>query len=122
MAPHSLMSQKIDRPAPPPDIKVFIRNPSGKYLTQDDNGMFFTDDRAVAMVFDYQGDSVTQQLETIQRIHGMALTADPVPPEEIYEVCDRCKDLFMPFMTYFDGEQFLCRECRRRARPRSALL
>jgi hypothetical protein len=113
------MSRKSDKPNQPPDIKVFIRNAGGKYLAQDDNGLFFTEDRSAAMVFDYRGDSVTQQLETIQRVHGMALAADPVPPEEIYEVCDRCKDLFMPFMTFFDGKQFLCRECKRRALPRS---
>jgi formylmethanofuran dehydrogenase subunit E len=43
-----------------------------------------------------------------------------VPPEEIYETCDRCKELFMPFMTFFDGKQFLCADCRSRASRRSA--
>ena len=114
------MSRKTDKPNQPPDIKVFIRNASGKYLSQDDNGLFFTDSRTAAMVFDYRGDSVPDQLETIQRIHGIALTADPVPPAEIYETCDRCKDLFMPFMTFFDGKQFLCSECRRRTSTRTA--
>ncbi len=113
------MSRKSDRPNEPPDIKVFIRNASGKYLAQDDNGLFFTDDRSAALVFDYRGDSVPEQLEKILGIHGMALAADPVPPEEIYETCDRCNDLFMPYMTFFDGKQFLCVECRRRASPRS---
>jgi hypothetical protein len=114
------MPQKSNKPNRPPDIKVFIRSASGKYLAQDDNGLFFTEDRSAALVFDYRADSVPEQLETIQRVHGMALAADPVPPEEIYESCDRCKDLFMPYMTYFDGKQFLCAECRRRASPRSA--
>ena len=114
------MSRKSDRPNEPPDIKVFIRNAHGKYLAQDDNGLFFTEDRSAAMVFDYRGDSVPEQLETIQKVHGIALAADPVPLEEIYETCDRCKDLFMPFMTYFDGKQFLCPECKRRASTRSA--
>jgi len=114
------MPRKSDKPNEPPDIKVFIRNAHGKYLAQDDNGLFFTEDRSAAMVFNYRGDSVPEQLETIQEIHGIALAADPVPPEEIYETCDRCKDLFMPFMTFFDGKQFLCAECRRRASTRSA--
>jgi hypothetical protein len=114
------MSRKSDKPSQPPDIKVFIRNSSGKYLAQDDNGLFFTEDRLAALIFDYRGDSVPEQLETIQRVHGMALTADPVPPEEIYETCDRCKELFMPFMTFFDGKQFLCAECRKRASRRPA--
>ena len=114
------MPPKSDRPNEPPDIRVFIRNAHGKYLAQDDNGLFFTDDRSTAMVFNYRADGVPEQLETIQKIHGIALAADPVPPHEIYETCDRCKDLFMPFMTFFDGKQFLCAECRRRAPTRSS--
>ena len=96
-----------------PDIKVFIRNPQGKYLAQDANGLFFTNDRSAAIVLNYRADSVPEQLETIQQTQGVVLAADPVPPEEIYETCDRCKELFMPFMTFFDGKRFLCSDCRR---------
>jgi hypothetical protein len=114
------MPRTSDKPSEPPDIKVFIRNASGKYLAQDANGLFFTEDRSMAMVFNYRADGIPKQLETLQEAHGIALAADPVPPEEIYETCDRCKDLFMPFMTFFDGKQFLCADCRRRAATRSA--
>ena len=114
------MPRKGDRPNEPPDIKVFIRNAHGKYLAQDDNGLFLTEDRSAAMIFNYRSDRVPEQLEMIQQTQGIALAADPVPPEEIYETCDRCKELFMPFMTYFDGKLFLCAECRRRAPARSA--
>jgi hypothetical protein len=114
------MPRKSDKPNEPPDIKVFIRDARGKYLAQDANGLFFTEDRSVAIVYNYRADEVPEQLETIQRVHGIALAADPVPPEEIYETCDRCKDLFMPFMTFFDGKRFLCPECRRHASGRSA--
>ena len=114
------MSRKSDKPNEPPDIKVFIRDARGKYLAQDANGLFLTEDRSVAMIFNYRSDHVPEQLELILKTHGIALAADPVPAEEIYETCDRCKDLFMPFMTYFDGKQFLCADCRRRASPRSA--
>ena len=41
----------------------FIRNARGKYLARDANGLFFTDDRSTAMVFDYREDSVPEQLE-----------------------------------------------------------
>ena len=101
----------------PPDIKVFIRNPQGKYLAQDANGLFFTEDRNAAIILNYRSDRVLEQLETIQRAQGITLAADPVPPEEIYETCDRCKELFMPFMTYFDGKRFLCLDCRKLVRP-----
>ena len=104
----------------PPDIKVFVRDKRGKYLAQDGNGLFFSEDRSAAMVFNYQGDAVAEQLETLAGAHGIALAAEPVPPEEIYETCDRCKDLFMPSMTFFDGKQFICPDCRRRSSARSA--
>ncbi len=113
------MPGKGDRLIGSQDHKVFIRNSRGKYLAQDANGLFFTEDRSVALVFDYRADSVAEQLEVIGSTYGVDLAADPVPPEEIYETCDRCKDLFMPFMTFFDGQQFLCADCRRRASGRS---
>jgi hypothetical protein len=107
------MLQKSDKRNGPPDIKVFIRNDRGKYLAQDANGLFFTDDRAAAVVFNYRSDCVAEQLETIGKAHGIALAADPVPPEEIYERCDTCNDFFMPFMIFFDGTRYLCPDCRR---------
>lgn len=94
-----------------------IRNGQGQYLARDDYGLFFTNDRTVAMVFNYRGDNVAEQLATLQRTEGIALAVEPVPPEEIYERCDRCQDLFMPWMIVFDGKQFLCRDCRERKRP-----
>ncbi len=101
-----------------PDLKVVIRDAHGKYLAQDDNGLFFTENRSAALVLDYRFDNIAEQLEIIRQTHGLVLTADPVPLEEIYETCDRCKELFMPFMTFFDGKRFLCADCRRRATRR----
>ena len=109
------MPRRSNKPNELPDIKVFVRNARGKYLAQDANGLFFTEDRSAALVFNYRADSVPEQLEMIGTTHGILLAAEPVPPEEIYETCDRCKDLFMPFMTFFDGKRFLCPDCRRRA-------
>jgi hypothetical protein len=96
-----------------PDIRVMIRNAQGKYLAQDDHGLFFTQDRSVALVFSYLADDVAAQLSALEAAQGVALAAEPVPPEEIYERCDRCHDLFMPWMIYFDGGQFVCVECRK---------
>jgi hypothetical protein len=113
------MPGKSDKLSETPDHKVFIRNPRGKYLAQDANGLFFTEDRSAALIFDYRGDAVADQLELIGKTYSIHLVADPVPPEEIYETCDRCKELFMPFMTFFDGKQFLCAECRSRVKGRN---
>ncbi len=94
------------------DFRVFIRNSQGKFLAQDSSGLFFTDDRTQAATFNFQSDQVQEQLELILRTEGVMLVADPVPPEEVYETCDQCKELFMPFMTFFDGKRFLCPDCR----------
>ena len=108
------MPPKSHKPSEPPDIKVFIRNTRGQYLAQDANGLYFTETRSAALILNYRADGVPDQLEMIEKTHGIELAADPVPPQEIYETCDRCKDLFMPFMTFFDGKTFLCFDCRRR--------
>jgi hypothetical protein len=113
------MPPKSHKPSEPPDIKVFIRNTRGQYLAQDANGLFFTETRSAALILNYRTDRVPEQIDMIGKTHGISLTADPVPPEEVYERCDRCKDLFMPFMIFFDGKQFLCADCRRRALGRA---
>jgi hypothetical protein len=114
------MAHGRHKPGEAPDIRVVVRNAQGKYLAQDDYGVFFTDSRSSAMVFSYRSDCVADQLAMLQKAHGVVLAAEPVPPEEIYERCDRCQDLFMPFMTYFDGKQFLCADCRARGPRRPA--
>ena len=107
-------------PSDTPDIRVMIRNAQGNYLAQDDHGLFFTNNRSAAMVFYYRSDCVADQLEELQKTQGIALAAEPVPPEEIYERCDRCQDLFLPWMTYFNGKEFLCVDCRSRGSRRAA--
>lgn len=113
------MSGHNDKSKPPPEIKVFIRDAHGKYLAQDANGLFFSQDRTSALVLNYQGDDVPGQLEAIRKAHGIELTTDPVPLDEIYEACDKCREFFIPFMTYFDGKRFLCADCRRHGSAKS---
>lgn len=103
------------------DFRVVIRNAHGEYLTENDSGVFFTDDRSQATVFNFRSDQVQEQLDLILKTQGIPLVADPVPLEEIYETCDRCKELFMPSMTFFDGQQFLCPDCRRSRSPRPGI-
>jgi len=108
------MPPPANEPKGLPDVRVNIRNREGKYLAGHEDGLYFTEDRAVAIVLSYEADQVAEQLETIQRTQGVVLEPVPVPLEEIYETCDRCQELFMPVMTFFDGKQFLCAECGRR--------
>lgn len=109
------MSRQYNRVGPPPDIRVLIRDAAGLYLAGDPHQWFFTPDRAAAAVFSYDADHVREQLESIRKTHGLILRADPVPLEEIYESCDCCRELFIPFMVFFDGHRFLCPDCRKRA-------
>jgi len=103
-----------------PDIKVFIQNPEGKYLAGDAESWFFSEDRSRALVLNYKGDRVAEQIESIQRSQGITLKSVPVPLVEVYETCDRCQELFMPSMVHFDGRQFVCADCSSRGVRRQA--
>ena len=102
-----------------PDIKVFIQDADGKYLSGDSANWFFSEDSTRAIVLNYKADHVPEQLERLQETQRIVLKAVPVPLAEIYETCDRCQELFVPFMTFFDGKQFLCAECRSRTSRRA---
>ena len=109
--------------AVPVDFKVTLRNSQGHYLAQDDNGLYFCDERARAIVLNYYGDQVQTQLDALREEAQVALEPEPVPPEEIYERCDRCQDLFHPTMIRFDGARFLCPDCQKlAAKPRPPAL
>ena len=113
------MPRTSHKPNPSPDIKVFIRNGRGEYLAGDANNWFFTDDRSSALVLNYRADRVPEQLEALRKVQGIALAADPVALIEIYEACDRCKELFIPAMIFFDGSRFLCADCQPRRSKRA---
>ena len=100
------------------DIRVFIRDRAGRYLSRGTMDWFFTEDRSRAAVFFSLSDRVAEQIALIGKTQGISLAEDPVPLAEIYEVCDRCKELIMPFMMHFDGKHFFCPDCRRLSRPR----
>jgi hypothetical protein len=92
---------------------VFVRDKMGHYLAGGQGTWYFTDDRSKAVVFDYLADHVAEQMKVIYKTNGLALGEEPVPLEEIYETCDQCRELVMPFMTFFDGKRFLCADCRK---------
>lgn len=107
------MAEVKQSSAVPADFKVTLRNPKGHYLAQDDNGLYFCDERARAIVLNYYGDQVQAQLDLLAEEAKVTLEPEPVPPEEIYEKCDRCQDLFHPTMIRFDGSRFLCPDCHK---------
>ena len=97
------------------DFKVVIRGPDGKYISGSTRDWGFAEERCRAIVFDYRAHRVEEQLDMIRQVYGLALEAVPLDPEEIYETCDRCKQLATPFRVYFDGRLFLCQACREAA-------
>jgi hypothetical protein len=100
------------------DIRVYIRDRGGRYLSRGSTDWVFTEDRSRAAVFYYLSDRVAEQIEMIRKTQGSVLGEEPVPLDEIYEVCDRCKELVVPFLIHFDGTRFLCSDCRSRVRSR----
>jgi hypothetical protein len=93
-------------------VKVLIVNDDGQYLTGTYAAWEFTDDRNKARVFDYLEDQVTEKIELVRKVHGRVWIAVKLDPREVYEFCDRCGGRMRAFRTYFDGQQFLCRDCR----------
>jgi hypothetical protein len=93
-------------------LKVRIRNAAGQYLAGDPANFSFSWDISRAVVFDYHGHRVAEQLELIRMNHGVALEAVPVDPREVYETCDRCACLMTSFTAFFDGRKFFCPDCR----------
>jgi recombinational DNA repair protein (RecF pathway) len=101
------------------DIRVFIRDHAGRYLSR--RGLTdwqFVQDRNAAVIFFYLTDRVAEQIERLRIMEGITLYEEPVPLAEIYEICDRCKEFIPPFLIHFDGRRFLCSECLSKVRHR----
>ena len=96
----------------PQDIKVVLRNPEGRYIAGSAINWDFVEDRRRAMIFDYVSHRVEEQLAVLRNSQGIVLEPEVVLPNEVYEACDRCNRLVMPFKTFFDGEKFLCPDCK----------
>ena len=93
-------------------VKVLIVNDDGQYLAGSAIHWEFTDDRSKARVFDYLGDQVADRIELVRKAHGRVWIAVKLDPREVYEFCDRCGSRVHAFRIFFDGQQFLCDNCR----------
>jgi hypothetical protein len=93
-------------------VKVLIVNDDGQYLSGTATHWEFTEDRRQARVFDYMGDRVAETIELIRKAHGRVWIAVKLDPREVYEFCDGCGRRMRAFRTYFDGQRFLCEDCR----------
>jgi len=93
-------------------IKVLIVNDDGQYLAGSAMHWEFTDDRSRARVFDYWEDQVAEKIELVRKAPGRVWIAVKLDPREVYEFCDRCGRRMRALRTFFDGQQFLCGDCR----------
>jgi len=97
------------------DIKVLIRNAEGKYLAGTVHSGQLTENRAEAAVFDYLRDQVPEQIQALTRTSGLAWKAVGADPHEAWEICDLCGRRVMSIKAFFDGDKFLCADCRGQA-------
>jgi hypothetical protein len=58
--------------------KVLIRTANGWYFSRDKASSVFTKVRANAKVFDYRAEHIAERLDRIPKVHGIALTLEPV--------------------------------------------
>ena len=93
-------------------VKVLIVNDDGQYLTGTHTAWEFTDDRKRARIFDYLEDQVADKIELVRKAHGRVWIAVKLDPREVYEFCDRCGRRMRAYKAFFDGQQFLCADCR----------
>ena len=93
-------------------VKVLIVNDDGQYLAGTAFEWEFTDDRGKARVFDYDADRVAERIELVRKAEGRVWIAVRVDPREVYEFCDRCGRRMRAFRAFFDGQRFLCGDCR----------
>ena len=95
-------------------IRVVLRSPDGTYLAGGPEAWRYTSERDEAHVFDYERDHIAEQLGKLEREHGLALSVVPVDPRERYEVCDSCGLRVMAMRAFFDGQNYLCPDCRKK--------
>ena len=98
-------------------IHVVLRDGCGRYLAGQRNMWVFTEDFSQARVFDFIRDRIAEQIEALHREHGLALSIIAVDPLERYEICDLCGHRTMPYSIFFDGQKYLCPECRLNPKP-----
>jgi hypothetical protein len=98
-------------------IHVVLRDGCGRYLAGQKNDWSFTDDFSQARIFDFIRDRIEEQVDSLTRDHGLALSIVAVDPLERYEICDICGTRAMPYSTFFDGHRYLCPDCHKAHAP-----
>jgi hypothetical protein len=100
--------------AGPEQRKVVVRTPDGTYLSRGENGLRFVNDIYGAVLFEPKEDQMEELLLALQSLTGLVFEVVPLVVEEVFEPCDQCSRSFIPLQMFFDGQSFLCPECRKR--------
>jgi hypothetical protein len=87
-----------------------VRQSAGLVLEPKNWG--FLADRSSALLADYSKEQAATQLAAARTKSGPARRTVKANSSRFYETCDCCKSRQLPFDLHFDGEKFLCRDCR----------
>ena len=94
--------------------KVLIRNSNGMYVGGDEHGLRLVNGVYGALLFEPEQEQVTRLLLELRK-EGLLLEVIPFKPEEVFETCDQCGTMVTPLMVFFDGQRFLCADCRKQS-------
>jgi hypothetical protein len=92
--------------------KVVIRTTQGRYLGGDVNSLRLVNDIYGAVLLDPAEVQMEETLLELQNVTGLVFEAMPLKMEEVFETCDGCGQMAVPFTVFFDGRKFLCLDCR----------
>ncbi len=92
--------------------KVVIRTTEGRYLGGDVNSLRLVNDIYGAVLLDPAEIQMEETLLELRNVTGLVFEALPLKLEEVFETCDGCGQMVIPFMAFFDGKKFLCPDCR----------
>ena len=101
-------------------IKVLIRTADGRYLAREGKSWKLTEDRTEAAAFDYPILNLADQIAGVPNGFGSVFILVPAEALKADEICDRCGRAISPSKAFFDGDQFLCPECRVYSRTANA--
>ncbi len=90
---------------------VRLRNPEGSYLSQGKKGFAFIANPDRALIFEFE-EGEAQRIVALFAEEDIQLTIEYVEDFDVYEVCDKCHEMQLPHDTFFNGQSFLCFDCK----------
>jgi len=93
-------------------MKVLLHTLEGRDLVRKGEAWSLTNDGFKAELFDYPNPELANELRELLRAHGSTFDTGLLDALQTYEICDRCGQMLRPMKAFFDGEQFVCPQCK----------